>query len=288
MGAVRNQLKKEGLSKKTIDVIADALEAQGEFTSLGWVDVASATITNIAAANSPNVRITGTNTITGLGTAASGTKITARFAGALTFTHNGTSLILPGTANITTAANDTADMVSLGSGNWICTNYKKASGAAVVAAGSGNTITKSADESVTNSTTLQDDDDFQFAVDANGLYEIEVIIISEHTSNGSPKAQFKVPSLKTSVTEELINGVPSTSGGGSSPIFIPVTTSNTTAYQIGSGNCPQETPDQIYLKGMLRIGGTGGTCKLRWAQLVGDATATKFLAGSYLKYTKLN
>lgn len=135
MGAVRNQLKKEGLSKKTIDVIADALEAQGEFTSLGWVDVASATITNIVAANSPNVRITGTNTITGLGTAASGTKITARFADALTFTHNGTSLILPGAANITTAANDTADMVSLGSGNWICTSYKKASGAAVVVAG---------------------------------------------------------------------------------------------------------------------------------------------------------
>ena len=153
MGAVRNQLKKEGLSKKTIDVIADALEAQGEFTSLGWVDVASATITNIVAANSPNVRITGTNTITGLGTAASGTKITARFADALTFTHNGTSLILPGTANITTAANDTADMVSLGSGNWICTSYKKASGAAVVVAGGQSQLVTSPSVNVSPSTT---------------------------------------------------------------------------------------------------------------------------------------
>jgi hypothetical protein len=50
------------------------------------------------------------------------------FAGALTFTHNATSLILPGAANITTAAGDVAWVESLGSGNWRCLVYMPAGG----------------------------------------------------------------------------------------------------------------------------------------------------------------
>lgn len=95
---------------------------------LAYVDVASATTTDIGAAASDKVRITGTTTITGLGTVTEGTQRTLRFAASLTLTHNATSLILPGAANITTAANDTAEFVSLGSGNWICISYKRASG----------------------------------------------------------------------------------------------------------------------------------------------------------------
>jgi hypothetical protein len=51
------------------------------------------------------------------------------FSGVLTLTHNGTSLILPGAGNITTAAGDVAVMLSLGSGNWRCIDYQRASGA---------------------------------------------------------------------------------------------------------------------------------------------------------------
>jgi hypothetical protein len=93
-----------------------------------FADIASATTTDIGAEASLNVRITGTTTITGLGTVASGIRRKVRFAAALTLTHNGTSLILPGSANITTAANDTAEFHSLGSGNWLCHSYKKADG----------------------------------------------------------------------------------------------------------------------------------------------------------------
>jgi hypothetical protein len=88
-----------------------------------WVDVASATTTDIGAAASQNVRVTGTTTITGLGTVAAGTFRRVRFAAALTLTHNATSLILPGAANVTTAAGDVAEFVSEGSGNWRCVNY---------------------------------------------------------------------------------------------------------------------------------------------------------------------
>src|SRR5262245_24238381 len=91
-------------------------------------DVASATTCDIGAAASNSVRITGTTTITGLGTITSGTMRFIRFAGALTLTHNATSLIIPGGASITTAAGDCAIAQSLGSGNWAILAYQAAAG----------------------------------------------------------------------------------------------------------------------------------------------------------------
>jgi hypothetical protein len=109
------------------------------FIGTRGADIASATTTDLSAATGDFVDITGTTTITGLGTVAAGREMVLRFTGALTFTHNATSLILPGAANITTANGDVAIMRSLGSGNWKCTVYTKASGVAVVAAASGVT-----------------------------------------------------------------------------------------------------------------------------------------------------
>ena len=108
----------------------------------GWVqattyskgaDIASGGTTDIGASNGDFVDVTGTTTITALGTVAAGTYRTVRFTGALTLTHNATSLILPGGANITTANGDCAQFRSLGSGNWKCINYTKADGTSVVA-----------------------------------------------------------------------------------------------------------------------------------------------------------
>jgi hypothetical protein len=99
--------------------------AEGSFAP---VDIASAATTDIGAAASPNVRITGTTGITSFGTVAAGTRRFLAFAAALTLTHNATSLILPGAANITTAAGDMAVARSLGSGNWVVESYTRAAG----------------------------------------------------------------------------------------------------------------------------------------------------------------
>lgn len=99
-------------------------------------NIASATTTDIGAAVGNFVHITGTVTITGLGTIQAGTRREVVFDGILTLTHNGTSLILPGAANITTAAGDSATFESEGSGNWKCVKYMKASGRAVIEASS--------------------------------------------------------------------------------------------------------------------------------------------------------
>lgn len=74
--------------------------------------------------------VTGTVAITSINSAAStgASKLVAlRFTGAgLTLTHHATNLILPGGANIQTAAGDEAIFVEYGSGTWRCINYQTA------------------------------------------------------------------------------------------------------------------------------------------------------------------
>jgi len=109
-----------------------AIQSIVRHTNYKGSDIASATTTDIGAATGEFVDITGTTTITGLGTVAAGIVRTVRFTGALTLTHNATSLILPSSANITTANGDVAVFRSLGSGNWKCISYVKQDGTAIV------------------------------------------------------------------------------------------------------------------------------------------------------------
>jgi len=101
------------------------------------VTIASASTVDIGAASANTITISGTTTITSFGTIAAGAIRRVVFSGALTLTHNATSLILPGSANITTAAGDTAELLSLGSGNWRCIRYSPASGSSVTSAYTG-------------------------------------------------------------------------------------------------------------------------------------------------------
>lgn len=84
------------------------------------VSVASAGTTDLGAQATNNIKITGVTTITAFGSSAQTDYpiYFLQFAGALTLTHNATSLILPGALNKTTAAGDSAIALYLGSGNW--------------------------------------------------------------------------------------------------------------------------------------------------------------------------
>ena len=105
----------------------DALRANDAMHTVG-ADVASATVVDLRATGGVVARITGSVTITGFTEQPAGPMRFIIFTSALTLTHNATSFILPGGASITTAANDTAQFVSLGSGNWKCIWYVLADG----------------------------------------------------------------------------------------------------------------------------------------------------------------
>lgn len=110
-----------------------------QYLSSKGSDIASATTTDLSTMTGVYAKVTGNTTITGFGTENAGTWYILEFAAALTLTHNATSLILPGAANITTAAGDLALVVSEGSGNWRVA-YFPASGTVVTASPVTNTL----------------------------------------------------------------------------------------------------------------------------------------------------
>lgn len=182
--------------------------------------LASAATTDLGTIQSHNVSISGTTTITSFGSSATTTNpiFFLNFAGALTLTHSSPALILPGSANIVTAAGDQAIAQYLGSGNWRVISYTPATGNSaiptiplcganrlVMSTASTTTITYSADSalllsssnvpkthnsisgtiSITAGAVI---DGIQTARAANTWYDIYLL------SNGSTVGGFAVPS----------------------------------------------------------------------------------------------
>lgn len=105
--------------------------------SLQEATLASAATTDLGSVANWKVSISGTNAITSFGTRAHAFRA-LYFSGSLTLTHNATSLILPGAANIATAAADTCLATSDGSGNWRVRAYQRASGKPTVGVASAD------------------------------------------------------------------------------------------------------------------------------------------------------
>ncbi|WP_158892499.1 MULTISPECIES: hypothetical protein [unclassified Pseudomonas] len=110
--------------------------------------IAAAATTAIGAAGANTLTVTGTTTITAFDAAVSGAERCLVFSDTPLLTHNATSLILPFGGNIQTQAGDVASFVSLGSSNWRCTSFQRASASqyradiAAAAVGANGDITK--------------------------------------------------------------------------------------------------------------------------------------------------
>ncbi|HSN39085.1 MAG TPA: hypothetical protein VLT92_02720 [Burkholderiales bacterium] len=104
-----------------------AIQAIVKQQASAGADIASSGTIAIPAAGS-YFKITGTTTITTISDSWTGRSVWIRFAGALTLT-NSASLVLPGGANITTAAGDHALVVNSSAGVWhVAVYYDAASG----------------------------------------------------------------------------------------------------------------------------------------------------------------
>lgn len=114
------------------DTITFASNVSGAATETITLAAGSSSVVVIGNAPGNVIGITGTTTITGFDYIMAGVTRTLIFEGILTLTYNATSLILPGAANIPTAVGDSAEFVSLGAGNWQCTDYTPISGLPVI------------------------------------------------------------------------------------------------------------------------------------------------------------
>ena len=101
--------------------------------------IASGSTVNLAIADGNLVHITGTNTILSFGNVQAGARFVLVFDDILRLTYNATSLILPSSADIDTNLNDTAFLISEGSGNWRCVAYQRSDGTALIGGTGGGT-----------------------------------------------------------------------------------------------------------------------------------------------------
>lgn len=137
-----------------------------------------------------------------------------------------------------------------------------------------NKVTKTADESVVNSSTLQNDDQLFFTADANSTYQIKVSGITTRSNTASQARtllSFTVPSGT--------NGqyyLPSTA------VFI-----TTSAGVVISDFADSSTWTFWEVLCIIRTSGTSGTVQLRWACNTPTSQTLTLKSGSYLAYRKL-
>jgi len=131
--------------------------------------------------------VTGTSTIATINTTGGiGTQIKLHFDGILTLT-NSADIVLPGGANITTAAGDEAEFIEYASGDYRCTNYTKASGAAVKIADESIDSDHYVDGSIDNAHIADDAIDSEHYADGSidNAHIADDAIDSEHYAAGS-------------------------------------------------------------------------------------------------------
>lgn len=132
---------------------------------------------------------------------------------------------------------------------------------------------KEADESVTSSVALQNDDDLKFFGEAGRYYEVDAILeVTNHASAGLD-VKLDMPSgatFKGLVTGANVTTPPDNWDG-----------SEITISAVGV------TADRIHIKGVVKIGTTAGTVTVQFAQNVSTASATTLKAGSCLKAFRL-
>lgn len=140
-------------------------------------------------------------------------------------------------------------------------------------------VYKTADETVTTSTTLQDDDHLSFSAAANGIYAFEALLLwhQSNASLGGLKWQWVTPDGSYDILADYWHPA---SGVVTYIEAIESTTTNISP--------PANTiTHMVKFRGVLRLGGAGGTFKLQWAQNSAN-NSTIMETGSWFSYKKLN
>lgn len=147
-------------------------------------------------------------------------------------------------------------------------------------------IEKSADETVNNSTTLQDDDTFVLPVAANGVYFFECFLRYSTSAVADIKFGWTAPASATMdwgkghVAEAALGGFHALGGAGS-----PTTPAQVGGTQVGAGG-GAGGGYMMLLAGFIVTAGTAGNVTLQWAQNTAEVSDTKVLKGSFVRFRR--
>ena len=134
-------------------------------------------------------------------------------------------------------------------------------------------VVKPTDETVTNSITLQDDDDLKFTPSVSKTYFVMLFLIIK--TDGSPdfKMAWSVP------TGATVDGSPASSVLFRDNTEVDFNTDKTASVAITVANTNDKGAGFLF---RIKMSTTAGDCIVQWAQNVSSAIETKVLEGSLL------
>lgn len=137
-------------------------------------------------------------------------------------------------------------------------------------------VKKTADESVTSSTTFQNDDALAFSISANKSYLFRAALAYSAAASGGIKFQWTGPASPTLVG--MVDRYDGISGGNAATAFSSVMLSLANA-----------ATKRIYeVIGIIQNGANAGTAQLQWAQNTTNGTATTVFKGAAVEYVQLD
>jgi hypothetical protein len=138
-------------------------------------------------------------------------------------------------------------------------------------------IVKAANESVTSSTTLQDDDDFTINIGANEKWRFRFLIsLTAANTTMDLKMQLVAPAGATGYWGTVSAGATTATGNQSAVYNLAGSLNSSVSYASFGASSIFE------FVAYVATAGTAGTVKLQWAQDVSDPGALTFNAGSLM------
>lgn len=138
--------------------------------------------------------------------------------------------------------------------------------------------TKTAVEAVTNSITMQNDDEMFLSVEANATYDVLLHLLYDSATAGDITIGWSGPS-GAAMTWGMIGAQVNVTSSGTVPDVTMQTRIISEVQDLGGG---ASTGTYAVVHGTLTTAGTAGTLNFRWAQRVVSATSTNVRAGSQL------
>lgn len=140
-------------------------------------------------------------------------------------------------------------------------------------------VRKTANETVTSSTTPQDDDHLFFPLAADALYLFKAVLIYSAATAGDARFGFAAPPGAT-----IQFGIQGVGSDGTTPRVSAADSATT----LSVGGLVDETTKLIAtLNGLVVTGGTSGDLQLQWCQSVTNGTATTLYANSFLEVQRI-
>lgn len=147
-------------------------------------------------------------------------------------------------------------------------------------------VYKPGNEGRTNTTTMTDDAHLFVTVNAYSTYLVEASIgtLANTTADGQLRWSYPSDALLDWGQHNLTPTATGIAGQGDWN-YRRETGSSPFVLWWGGANSPFDA--LIKIGGLLRVGGTSGTFRLQWAQLVSDPGTSWVLQGSWLRLTKV-